>query len=258
MRFEGKVGIVTGGAQGIGRAVALALAREGARVLVADVNAEGISRVAQEVEATGGQALAVRADVSRREDVEAMVRAAVDQLGGVDILVNNAGILRIRSALEHTEEDWDSVMAVNAKGTFLGSQAAARQMVKQGRGGRIVNVASVAGLVARYQELAYGTSKAAIIYMTRLFALELGQYGITVNTIAPGTTRTDIIAAAGEGGDPFGPRLKGDLGRWRTGIPLGRIMEPEDQARAVLFLASEEASGITGAVLPVDGGHTLP
>lgn len=248
--LEDKVALVTGGSQGIGRAIALMLAQAGADVAIADLNLEGAQEVAQGIEALGRKALALQADVSRAADVRRMVQATLERFGRVDILVNNAGIFPAKpSALEIEEQDWDRVQAVNAKGVFLCSRDVGMEMVKRGEGGKMVNVASFEGVQPFVSGLLhYEASKAAVIMLTRSFARELARHKINVNAVGPGFIDTPGVRGPmeGLGLDPvavFTPR-----------IPWGRLGSAEDVAKAVLFLASDAAEYITGVCLFVDGG----
>lgn len=248
-----RVAIVTGGARGIGESVALLLAHAGADVAVADLNLEGMNKVAAEIEALGRKALAIQADVTRAADVERMVQATVERFGGVDIVVNNAGIIPPKpTALDVEEEDWERVHDTNVKGVFLCSRAVAREMVRQGRGGKIVNIASFEGVKPFIGGMIhYEASKAAVIMFTRSLARALAEHRINVNAVGPGVIDTPGVRGPVEslGLDPvavFGPR-----------IPWGRLGQPEDVARAVLFLASDAAEYITGVCLFIDGGILL-
>ncbi len=256
MRLEGKVAIVTGGAQGMGRAIARRFAREGASVVVADVNLQGGQEVAQEIAGAGGQAVAVHLDVRDREQAAAMVDAAVVTYGGVDILVNNAGVIRITPLLEITEEEWELIFAVNCKGLLWCSQAAARQMIAQGRGGKIINLASQAGRRGEAWVLTYCASKAAVISMTQSMALALAEHKINVNGIAPGIVDTPLWVDVDKQFAKLMGLPEGEPKRRFVGtIPLGRIEQPEDVAGAAVFLASAEADYITQQTLNVDGGN---
>jgi 2,3-dihydro-2,3-dihydroxybenzoate dehydrogenase len=260
MSFTGKTAIITGGGSGIGRACGLGLGKQGARVAVWDVNGASASSVAEEIKELGVRALPVRVDVARIEQIEAATERTLDEFGRIDILVNCAGIaLTPKPLLDTTPEEFQRVFAVNLKGVWHCAQLAARDMIKR-RSGRIINIASIAGKVPRMGLGAYCISKAAVIHFTRCLALELAPYrGITVNAVGPGPTRTHLRQNSGLAETPEQANsrqaqlLTGDPGQFRIGIPLGRIGEPGDQAAAVIFLASEEASYISGQCLYVDG-----
>jgi NAD(P)-dependent dehydrogenase (short-subunit alcohol dehydrogenase family) len=248
MTLEGKVAIVTGGAHGLGRAIALRLADDGADVMVADLLGGDAESVADEVRALGRRAVSFEVDVSDAGAVGAMVMASVETFGSIDILVNDAGVSGESALLEMEESFWDRIMAVNLKGNFLCSQAVARQMVAQCEGGRIVNITSTAGANARPDASAYASSKAGIIQFTKVLALELGQYGITVNAVGPGMTLTGSEVKPA----PSDEYQKAFVGQ----VPMGRPGAPADIAAAVAFLASEDAAYINGQVIFVDGGYS--
>jgi len=237
------VALVTGGAQGIGKAVALLLARNGADIVVSDINLEKAEETAKEVQTIGRKALATKVDVATLGDVEKMVEAILAQFGKVDILVNNAGIARDKLILRMTEEDWDAVLNINLKGTFNCTKAVVRHMSKQ-KSGKIVNIASVVGEMGNAGQGNYAASKAGVIGFTKTIAREFAQRGINVNAIAPGYIETPMT-------DALPDKVKEELKRL---IPLDRLGKPEDVAEAVLFLVSESANYITGHVLNVNGG----
>jgi 3-oxoacyl-[acyl-carrier protein] reductase len=239
----GKVALVTGGAQGIGKAVALLLARNGADSVVSDVNLERAEETSREIESLGRKAMAIKADVSRVGDVEGMVQAILEKFGKIDILINNAGIARDKLILRMTEEDWDAVLGVNLKGTFNCTKAVIKHMSKQ-RSGKIVNIASVVGEMGNAGQANYSASKAGVIGFTKTVAREFAQRGINVNAIAPGYIQTSMT-------DALPDKAKEELKRM---IPMERLGQPEDVAQAVLFLVSEASSYITGHVLNVNGG----
>ena len=243
MELKTKVALITGAAQGIGKAVTLVLARHGADVVVADVNIEKAQETAREVEALGRAAMAVRVDVTHLEDVEKMVAAAMQRFGKIDILVNNAGIARDKLILRMTEEDWDTVLNVNLKGTFNCTKAVIKHMSKQ-RSGKIVNIASVVGMMGNPGQANYSASKAGVIGLTKTVAREFAARGINVNAIAPGYIQTPMTEVLPE-------KAKEELKRL---IPMERLGQPEDVAHAVLFLVSETSSYITGNILNVNGG----
>ncbi len=255
MRLLGKAAIVTGAGRGIGRAVALALAREGADVLVAEVNPETGARTAAEVRALGRKGLPTTTDVTRLDQIEAMVHTAAASFGRLDILVNNAGILKVQDLFALNETDWDQTFAVNAKGLFFCLQAAARRMREQG-GGAIVNVASIAGRGGRPIMVDYAATKAAVISITRSAAIALAPHRIRVNAVCPGMVDTAMWEHID---DVWGMQMQGlpkgeQMRRRLQSVPLGRMEQPEDVAKAVVFLASEEADYITGQALNVCGG----
>jgi 3-oxoacyl-[acyl-carrier protein] reductase len=247
MKLEDQVAIVTGGARGIGKAIALTLAREGARVALIDVEKERIEALKEEIEKNGGQAIAIFCDISKSSEVKDMVGQVHKTFGRVDILVNNAGIIRRGTIETVTEEDWDRVMEVNLKGTFNCSKAVVEVMKQQGYG-KIVNVSSIAGKMGDITSApGYGPSKAGVDALTKTLARQLAQYGINVNAVSPHAIETEMSAQWSE------QRRKEIM----ASIPLGRLGKPEDVANAVLFLASDDASFITGEILDVNGGALM-
>jgi meso-butanediol dehydrogenase/(S,S)-butanediol dehydrogenase/diacetyl reductase len=246
MRFENKCVLVTGGGSGIGRAVCLAFAREGADVGVADVSLEGTEATAQVVKNNGRKAVALQVDVADPTSVQTMMNQAVTTLGRVDILVNSAGVREIVPFLQLPFAEWQRVISVNLTGTFLCSQAIARHMVERGGGGKIVNLASVAGLMAVPNRAAYVSSKHAVVGLTKEMALELADKHIQVNAIAPGVVRTSMTESYFDK-----PEILEGLKRAH---PAGRWAQPEEIANLILYLASPEADFITGATFTIDGG----
>ena len=242
-KLDGKVALVTGGAQGIGKAIALCLAREGADVAVSDVNLEKAQETCREVEALGRKALAVGGSVAEAKAAEAMVEKTVETLGGLDILVNNAGITRDGVLLRMKEEDWDLVLSVNLKGAYLCTKAALRTLIKR-KGGKIINIASVTGQMGNAGQSNYAASKAGLIGFTKSVAREYASRNIQVNAVAPGFIDTAMSQAIPQ-------KERETLIRV---IPMERLGTAEDIAGAVLFLASPAADYITGQVLNVNGG----
>jgi 3-oxoacyl-[acyl-carrier protein] reductase len=246
MKLDGKVTIVTGGGQGIGRAIALALANDGADLIVNDVNLDTANTVTDEIKAPGHRALAIKADISNYEDVNQLVEKTLDRFKRIDILVNNAGISEPVVTEELTEVEWDRVININLKGQFLCSQAVGRQMIKQ-KQGKIINIASVVGHRAAPMQAAYCASKAGLIQLTKVLAAEWGKYNINVNSVSPGAVET-----------PRMQKMRGEIPAFLEGrleaTPLRRFIKPEEIANTVLFLASPESDGITGEDIIVDGG----
>lgn len=245
MELEGKVAIVTGASRGIGRAIAEELAAQGAKVVINyNANEAAAAEVVAAIEARGGSALAVQADVSDFAAAERLVKTAADAFGPVDILVNNAGTTRDTLLMIMKEDDWDVVMATNLKSVFNCCKAVARPMVRRKQGGRIINISSVSGIVGQAGQTNYAASKAGMIGFSKSLAKELGSRQITVNVVAPGFVLTDLTADLSE-----------DLVKQTLEfIPLGRWGEAQEIAAMVAFLASDKAAYVTGAVIQVDGG----
>ncbi|WP_119071684.1 3-oxoacyl-ACP reductase FabG [Aggregatilinea lenta] len=244
--LKGRVALVTGGAQGIGKAIALRFAREGAKVVVIDVTQDKADATVAEIRAAGGEAMAAICNVVDREQVADVVAKVIEAYGQIDILCNNAGILRDARLVKMTEEQFDSVIDVNLKGVFNMTQAVAPHMVERGYG-RIISTSSIVGLYGNFGQTNYVATKAAVIGMTRVWARELGPKGITANAVAPGFIATDMVKAM--------PEKVLDMFNERT--PVHRLGEPEDIAYGYLMLATEEASFINGIVLSVDGGLVM-
>jgi len=248
MDLKDKTVIITGARRGMGKSRALVLAKAGAKVVVSDISEEDCQKVVKEIEKSRGEALAVKCDVTKKEEVDNLVKKTIERFGKVDILVNNAGIAQFVPFLEMTEEDWDRTLDINLKGQFLCAQAVAKEMVKQKRG-KIINIASVASGQAGigFPTLAhYSASKGGIIALTETLAVELAPYNITVNAIAPGMIETPMIAPIKESPEQEKEVLKR--------IPLGRPGAPEEVSNLVLFLASDASSYMTGSTVVIDGG----
>ncbi|MBO5245284.1 MAG: 3-oxoacyl-[acyl-carrier-protein] reductase [Selenomonadales bacterium] len=247
MQLDGKVALVTGASRGIGRAVAIALAKNGAKIAVNYAgNQAAAEEVKQIIEQNGGEAILVQADVSNIESVDAMVAQVMDAFGRIDILVNNAGITRDTLLMRMKEADWNAVIQTNLTGVFYVTKAVSKIMMKQ-RSGKIVNMSSVVGLMGNAGQANYAAAKAGVIGFTKSMAKELAARNITVNAIAPGFIATDMTAVLSD-------KVKEDLA---TKIPMGRLGEADDIAAAVLFLVSDSASYITGQTLNVDGGMVM-
>lgn len=247
--LDGKVALVTGARRGMGKADALVLARQGARVAVTDINKEECEAVAEEIRAAGGVAQAFELDVTKQEDVDRVFDAVVAAWGRIDILVNNAGIYEAKPFLDLTPEDWNRMITINLTGQFLCAHRAASEMKKQGGGGRIINIASISsgGVgVGVPASVHYTASKGGIIGMTEAMAVDLAPFNILVNVVAPGGIDTPMANPEGKKADDLKPMM--------ARAPLGRIGTSEEIAAAVVFLASDEASYITGTTLYVDGG----
>lgn len=260
MAVREKIVAVTGAASGIGRVTALGFSRQGARVALCDRNVAGLEEVAAVIQGSGGHARVVALDVVDQAQVAGAIDGLVQAWGRLDVLVNAAGIARagqtsVGSILQLAERDWQQMLDVNLLGTVYCAQAAARHMIRQ-RGGRIVNIASIAGAIPRMHAAAYGVSKAGVRMFTKCLALELARYGITVNAVAPGPTDTPMLGqdrADGEDPQTRERLITGTAAIFRLGIPLGKLGTPEDVASAIFYLASDEAHHVTGVIFNVDG-----
>jgi len=255
-KLAGKIAIVTGGASGIGKAITLILSKEGASVVVADINLQLAEETVTQIKASGGEAIAMKTDVSKWGDVEKMAKAAIDSYGRIDILVNNAGIGRATGSLispDHalvenlTEAEWDKVMSVNCKSVFLCCKAVAKKMKEQ-RSGRIINISSVDGKTGSAGGIHYAASKAGVINLTKSLARQLASFNINVNSVAPGAILGTMFETA------WTEKEKSEDARKTA---LGRLGKPEEIAQAVLFLASDSANYVTGEILDVNGGSYM-
>jgi NAD(P)-dependent dehydrogenase (short-subunit alcohol dehydrogenase family) len=245
-RLEGKVALITGAARGIGLAIAECFAGQGAKLILVDL-AEQVRHVAASLSERGTETLPLVYDITLTDSVERLVAEGIARFGRIDILVNNAGVVMLDDAETLPEHYWDSTMAINLKAPFIMSQVVGRCMIAQG-GGKIVNIASQAGIIALDKHVAYGASKAGIIGMTQVLAIEWAEFGINVNAVSPTVVMTDLgrKAWAGEVGEAM-----------KKKIPMGRFATPEQVAQGVLFLASDAAEMITGTNLVIDGGYTI-
>lgn len=250
MRLKDKVTLVTGAASGIGRATALVFGQEGAKVACADIDGEGAERTARQIADTGGESASMQVNVARDKDVQRMIAETVERWGRLDVLVNNAGIYFVLPLAQVPEEEWDRLMDINLKGVYLGCKHAIPQMVGQGEGA-IVNVASIAGLRGFAHWTTYSASKGGVIQLTKALAMEVARLNVRVNCVCPGIIDTGMFdqAVAMQGVEKA--ELAATIGESH---PMGRIGRPEEVAAAILFLASHEASFITGVPLSVDGG----
>jgi 2-deoxy-D-gluconate 3-dehydrogenase len=254
--LEGKVALVTGGAMGIGKGIAARLAEAGAKVMIGDVNLEAAQATVAEFAALGYTAAAVKSDVSDAADVDRTVQAVVDAWGQIDILVNNAGVYPMTAVMDLTEAIWDRTIDINLKGSFLMAQAAARRMIAAGRGGRIVNIASVDGFRPTGNLVHYDASKGGVVMMTRALAKDLAPFKIRVNAVAPGSIATPGTATASAQLASLTPeQMEQMMAAFMSKVPLGRMGEPDDIARTVLFLACDLSDYVDGEIVATDGGY---
>ena len=256
--LSGKGAVVTGGAMGIGRGIAYRLAEAGASVMIADIDLNVATQAAEKIKSRGGKSQAIKADVRSAADAQMVAEATVDAFGSLDILVNNAGIYPSAGFLDTTEEMWDRVLSINLKGVFLYSQAAVRVMIKAGKGGRIINIASVDAIKTVAGHPHYSVSKSGVVMLTKVMALELGHHKILVNAVAPGVTETSgAIAKVDSISKAKGITIEQVAQGFLQQVPVGRLAGPDDAAKVVLFLASEAADYVTGELIVVDGGYIL-
>jgi len=245
MKVKNKIAIVTGSGRGIGKSTVLELAKEGAKVVVSDIDIKECQNVCDEIKKIGSDAIAVKCDISKKSDVDAMIKKTMQKFQKIDILINNAGVVLTKPFVEMTEKDWDFVLDINLKGVFLCTNAVVKQMIKQ-KSGKIISVASTAGEVGFMNTSAYCASKAGIINLTRELALELSPHNINVNAIAPGVIATKMTE------DMLKDKKTKEV--LLASTPLGRVGQPEEIGKAVVFLASDDSNFITGHTLVVDGG----
>ena len=259
--LKGKVAVVTGAARGIGQAISTRLAEAGASVVLSDIDAEAVTAAAEAIRATGGTVASLKTDASLPADADRLIAFAVEQFGGVDILVNNAGVFPFAPVAQVTEALWDKVMNLNLKGAFFHAQAAAKRMLEQRRGGKIINLASVEALQPIGFLVHYASSKAGVVAMTKAMALELGPFGIHVNALAPGGIETPGMKSSTESFLSLlgvSPEVADkQRGKYAARLPLRRAGQPDEVARAALFLASPMSDFVTGSLMVVDGGHLL-
>ena len=259
MSLSNKVALVTGAAQGMGRAIAIRLANEGASIVATDINGKLVEQTSIDIRELGHEAIAVEADIGDIEDISRVVEEALNAFGRIDILVNNAGVTRYADIMDLTAEDWDRIHRVNARGVFFCLQRVAREMIDQGDGGRIINIASIAGKgYSGTSNAAYAASKGAVISMTHIAAHQLGRYDINVNAICPGVTRTEMsINNMAQRAENLGVPIDELEAQRNAVIPIGRANEPDDIAEMAAFLAGPGSRNITGQAFNVDGGLVM-
>lgn len=259
MNLQNKVALVTGAGQGIGRAIAIRLATEGASLVATDIDGTSAEEACIAMRELGRKAISVQADIGDIDDIDRVVNVTLDAFERIDILVNNAGVTRRADIMDLTPEDWDSMHRVNARGVFFCLQRVAREMIEGGRGGRIVNMASIAGKgYSGASNAAYAASKGAVLALTQLAALQLGRYDINVNAICPGQTRTPLFEVnASRLSQSLGIPVEEVEDQRRATIPIGRLNEPDDIADMAVFLAGPGSRNITGQAINVDGGLVM-
>tara|TARA_B100001964_G_scaffold186935_1_gene207756 strand:+ start:362 stop:1186 length:825 start_codon:yes stop_codon:yes gene_type:complete len=247
--FENTVVIVTGAASGIGRAIITAFVRAGAKGIIADLDKEWSHTVAEKLKAEGGDVIVSLTDISQPDQVDIMLDSALDTWGHLDVFINNAGVGVHKEVVELTDADWDHQINVQLRGSFLCSRAAARQMITQNQGGRIINIGSTAAVNARTEAAPHCVSKAGIVMLTKVMALELGKHNITVNCVSPGLTNVSTVSRGGGATREY-------IDTFLNMVPLNRLAHPEEIANMVMFLSSKEAEFITGQHIQVDGGYS--
>ncbi|MDA1129178.1 MAG: glucose 1-dehydrogenase [Chloroflexi bacterium] len=259
MQLQDKIALVTGAGRGMGRAISLQLAEAGANIAVSDIDASTAEDTAVAVKQLGRESIALPADMGSVDDIDRMIRQAKDAFGRIDIVVNNAGVTKYLDIMDVEEEDWDRIHRVNAKGVFFCMQRAAKELIAQGQGGRIINIASIAGKgYAGTSNAAYAASKGAVISMTHIAALQLGRYDINVNAICPGSTLTTMAEETMAGRSQVSGQSMQELAQARDArIPIGRPNEPDDIAAMAVFLAGPGGRNITGQAINVDGGLVM-
>jgi len=256
--LENKIALVTGAAQGMGRASALVLAGYGCDVIVTDIQAEKLEKTSKDIQALGRRSMAIVTDVSSTEQIESSVKKAIDSFGHIDILVNCAGIVNAAVLCELTEEMWDKVMAVNAKSVFIYTRAVANHMIKKGIRGKVVSVSSQAAKLGEYGNGAYSCSKAVVTTLTQVFGLELAQYGINVNAICPGPTDTQVMQNVFNDRAALVKMTPEEYAKdWVKNVPLGRMAKPEEMGELIAFLCSDKSSYMTAVSTTISGGMTV-